>query len=409
MTQAKGFIILGLLELCACRVGRHVLAWSEDFAMKWNTWTSGVGRRVGMAAGAVVCTMLTLAAGASQAQDNKTVNVYNWAEYTAPDTLSGFEAATGITPRYDVYDSNDTLQAKLLTGKSGYDVVVPSTHYAARQLEGGLFQKLDKSKIPNWQHLDPAIMALVAEVDPGNQYLIPWGYGTNGLGYNVTRAREALGADADLGNWDMLFKPENAAKLQSCGIAILDEAAQVFPAVLHYLGKDPNSTNPDDYKEALAVLKSIRPYIRQFSSSGYIDELAAGDLCMVYGFSGDVMISRRRAQEAKRDYEIDYYIPKGGAPAWFDTMAIPKDAQNVDAAHAFINYIETPEVHAAITNHMFYPNANKTARQFVDKDVADNPMIYPDESVSKTLFVIKPQSLRMQRLLSQMWAELKRG
>ncbi|HLU14232.1 MAG TPA: extracellular solute-binding protein, partial [Burkholderiaceae bacterium] len=202
------------------------------------------------------------------AAQERVVNVYNWAEYTAPDTLSGFESTTGIKVRYDVYDSNDTLQAKLLTGKSGYDVVVPSTHYAARQIEGGLFQKLDKDKIPNWENLDPDIMALVAEVDPDNEYLVPWGYGTNGLGYNVTRVKEIMGEDAPLNSWDMLFKPENAEKLRSCGISVLDEAAQVFPAVLHYLGKDPNSSNPDDYKEALALLKTIRPYIRQFSSSG---------------------------------------------------------------------------------------------------------------------------------------------
>lgn len=352
----------------------------------------------------------TLVAAATSAwAQEKVVNVYNWAEYTAPDTVSGFEKATGIKVRYDVYDSNDTLQAKLLTGKSGYDVVVPSTHYAARQLQGGLFQKLDKSKIPNWEHLDPDIMAIVATVDPGNQYLVPWGYGTNGLGYNVTKVQEIMGNDVKLGSWDMLFKPENAEKLKSCGISVLDEAAQVFPAVLHYLGKDPNSSNPDDYKEALALLKTIRPYIRQFSSSGYIDELAAGDLCMVYGFSGDVMIAANRAREAGKSYTIDYYIPEGGAPAWFDTMAIPKDAVNVDAAHAFINYIETPEVHAAITNTMFYPNANKTARQHVVKEVADNPMIYPSPEVSKTLYVIKPQPLPVQRLQTRMWAELKSG
>ena len=349
------------------------------------------------------------AASVAVCAQDKVLNVYNWAEYTAPDTLPGFERATGIKLRYDVYDNNDTLQAKLLTGKSGYDVVVPSTHYAARQLEGGLFQKLDKSKIPNWQYLDPEIMALVATVDPGNQYLVPWGYGTNGLGYNLTKAKAALGADADLGSWDMLFKPENAAKLQGCGISILDEAAQVFPAALHYLGKDPNSSSPSDYKEALELLKKIRPYVRQFSSSGYIDELASGDLCMVYAYSGDVMIARRRAREAGRSYEIDYFIPKGGAPAWFDTMAIPKDAQNVDAAHAFINYIETPPVHAAITNHMYYPNANKEARKYVDPDVADNPMIYPPPEVSKTLFVIKPQPLAVQRLQTRLWAELKSG
>lgn len=350
--------------------------------------------------------VLAVAMSPAVAQD-KVVNVYNWAEYTAPDTIPGFEKETGIKVRYDVYDNNDTLQAKLLTGKSGYDVVVPSTHYASRQIEGGLYQKLDKSKIPNWKNLDPDVMALVATIDPGNQYVIPWGYGTNGLGYNVTKVRQIMGEGVDLANWDMLFKPENAAKLKECGISMLDEAAQVFPAVLKYLGKDPNSANTDDYKEALALLKQIRPYIRQFSSSGYIDELAVGDLCMVYGFSGDVMIARRRAQEARKPYEINYFIPKGGAPAWFDVMAIPKDALHPEEAHAFINYIETPQVHAAITNTMFYPNANKAAREFVVKDVADNPMIYPPADMSKTLYVIKAQPLNVQRLQTRMWAELK--
>lgn len=361
-------------------------------------------------AGALAGALLSVATALpAMAQDNKVVNVYNWAEYTAPDTISGFEAATGIKARYDVYDSNDTLQAKLLAGRAGYDVVVPSTHYAARQIQGGLYQKLDKSKIPNWQYLDPDLMALVATVDPGNEYLVPWGYGTNGLGFNVTKAREALGQDVDLADWSLLFDPEKAAKLQRCGISILDEAAQVFPAVLHYLGKDPNSSNPDDYQEAVEVLKKIRPYVRQFSSSGYIDELASGDLCMVYGFSGDVMISRHRAKTSGQPFEVDYFIPEGGAPAWFDTMAIPKEARNVDAAHAFINYIETPEVHAAITNHMFYPNANKAAREHVNPDVANNPMIYPGPEVSKTLYVIKPQPPRIQSLQTRLWNSLKSG
>ncbi|WP_459618034.1 polyamine ABC transporter substrate-binding protein [Bordetella sp. 2513F-2] len=359
--------------------------------------------------GAALAAALLATAGTPAAAQEKVVNVYNWAEYTAPDTIPGFEKETGIRVRYDVYDSNDTLQAKLLTGKSGYDVVVPSTHYASRQIEGGLFQKLDKSRIPNWKYLDPDIMALVATVDPGNEHAIPWGYGTNGLGFNVTRVRQILGEGVELGNWDMLFNPDNAAKLKECGISMLDEAAQVFPAALKYLGKDPNSSNPDDYKEALALLKKIRPYIRQFSSSGYIDELAGGDLCMVYGFSGDVMIARRRAQEARQPYEIDYFIPKGGAPAWFDLMVIPKDAPHPEEAHAFINYIETPQVHAAITNTMFYPNANKEARKYVNKDVAENPMIYPPPEVSKTLYVIKAQPLNVQRLQTRMWAELKSG
>lgn len=337
------------------------------------------------------------------------VNVYNWAEYTAPDTLSGFEKATDIKVRYDVYESNDTLQAKLLTGQSGYDIVVPSTNYAARQLQGGLFQKLDKSLIPNLQHLDPDIMALVAQTDPGNEYFVPWGYGTAGLGFNLTRVQELAGADAPVQQWDMLFNPEHAAKLQSCGISLLDEPAMVFPAVLHYLGKDPNTSKPADYREALAQLKKIRPYIRQFSSAGYIDELAVGDLCMVYGYSGDVFIAKRRAEESGKTYKIDYFIPQGGAPAWFDVMAIPKDARNVAEAHAFINYIETPEVHAAITNTVFFPNANKTARQFVVPEVAGNPMIYPPPEVAKTLFVVNAQPLDIQRLQTRLWAELKSG
>jgi len=337
------------------------------------------------------------------------VNVFNWAEYTAPDTLPGFEKATGIKVNYNVFDTNDALQATLLTGRSGYDVVVPSTHYAARQREGGLFQKLDKSQIPNLKNLDPDIMALVAQADPGNDYFVPWGMGTNGLGFNVTRAKEILGEGAELGNWDMLFDPENAKKFQSCGISILDEAAQVFPAVLHYLGRDPNSSKPQDYRDALDVLKKIRPYVRQFSSSGYIDELAVGDLCMVYGFSGDVYISKVRAEETKRSYAIDYFIPKGGAPVWFDVMAIPKDAKNVKEAHAFINYIETPEVHAGITNAVYFPNANKAAREFVDPKVANNPMIYPPSDVAKTLFLIQPQSMEIQRLQTRLWAELKSG
>lgn len=341
--------------------------------------------------------------------EENVVNVYNWAEYTAEDTLPGFERETGIDVRYDTYDTNDILQAKLLTGNSGYDVVVPSTHYAARQIEAGLLQKLDKRKIPNFKHLDPAIMSVVAQVDPGNHYLIPWGFGTNGLGYNVTKVKQVFGDEVDLGNWDMLFMPENAAKLKECGISILDEAAQVFPAVLHYIGKDPNSSNPKDYRDALAVLKKIRPYIRQFSSSGYIDELASGDLCMVYGFNGDVMISANRAKEAKKPFVIDYFIPKGGAPVWFDTMAIPKDAKHVDNALAFINYIETPQVHAAITNEMFYPNANKTARQYVKQEIAHNKMLYPEQEVADTLFVIKPQSLKILRLQTRLWAELKSG
>nr|WP_243480033.1 polyamine ABC transporter substrate-binding protein [Orrella daihaiensis] len=346
--------------------------------------------------------------GVANAQDNQ-LNIYNWAEYTAEDTIPGFERQTGIKVQYDTYDSNDTLQAKLLTGKSGYDIVVPSTHFAARQLEAGLFQKLDKSKIPNWANLDPAIMDLLKPVDPNNEYLVPWGYGTNALGINVTKAKEIMGADVKLNDWSLLFDPEKAKQFQSCGISVLDEAAQVFPAALHYIGKDPNSSNPDDYRQALEMLKKVRPYIRQFSSSGYIDELASGDLCLVYAYSGDVLIAADRAREAKRNYEIDFFLPDDGAPAWFDTMAVPADAPNPEAAFKFINYFNEPKVSADITNNMFYPNANKAARQFVVPGVANNPAVYPPPEVAKNLFVIQAQPLNIQRLQTRLWSELKSG
>lgn len=346
--------------------------------------------------------------GVANAQDNQ-LNIYNWAEYTAEDTIPGFERQTGIKVQYDTYDSNDTLQAKLLTGKSGYDIVVPSTHFAARQLEAGLFQKLDKSQIPNWANLDPAIMDLLKPVDPNNEYLVPWGYGTNALGINVTKAKEIMGADVKLNDWSLLFDPEKAKQFQSCGISVLDEAAQVFPAALHYIGKDPNSSNPDDYRAALEMLKKVRPYIRQFSSSGYIDELASGDLCLVYAYSGDVLIAADRAREAKRDYEIDFFLPDDGAPAWFDTMAVPADAPNPEAAFKFINYFNEPKVSADITNNMFYPNANKAAREFVVPSVANNAAVYPPPEVAKNLFVIQAQPLNIQRLQTRLWSELKSG
>ena len=348
-------------------------------------------------------------AGIASAQDSKTLNVYNWAEYTAEDTIPGFERETGIKIQYDTYDSNDTLQAKLLTGNSGYDIVVPTTNYAARQLSAGLFQKLDKSQIPNWKNLDPEIMALLETVDPGNQYLVPWGYGTNALGFNVTKAQEILGADVKLNDWSLLFDPEKVQQFEGCGVSSLDEAEAVFPAALHYLGKDPNSSDPADYEAALELLQSIRPYIRQFSSSGYIDELASGDLCLVYGYSGDVLIAADRAVQADRPYKIDFFLPDDGAPAWFDTMAVPADAPSPDAAFTFINYMSEPQVSADITNSMFYPNANKAARPLVVAEVANNPAIYPPPEVADKLFIIETQPLEILRLQTRMWSQLKSG
>jgi putrescine transport system substrate-binding protein len=345
---------------------------------------------------------------AASAKDTQ-LNVYNWSDYIAKDTIPTFEKQTGVKVKYDNYDSDDTLQAKLLTGNSGYDIVVPTSNYAGKQITAGIFAPLDKSKLPNLKYLDPDLMKLVAGADPGNQYTVPWAYGTTGLGYNVTKVQQILGKNVPLDNWDILFKPENISKLKACGVSVLDAPDQMFAAALHYIGKDPMSTNPADYRAALAMLKKIRPYITQFNSSGYINDLVGGDVCFAYGWSGDVVIAKHRAEEAKKAYKIEYYIPKGGAPVWFDVMAIPKDAKNKEAALEWINYIETPQVHAAITNEVYYPSANSEARKYVSKDVANDPAVYPPQDVIKTLFLLKPLPPEIQRLQTRLWTELKSG
>ncbi len=356
-------------------------------------------------AACMACAVPMLAASAKDAS----LNVYNWSDYIAPDTVPNFEKQTGIKVRYDVYDSDDVLQAKLLTGKSGYDIVVPTSNYAGKQIAADIYAPLDKSKLPNLKYLDPQLMALVAGADPGNQHVVPWAYGTTGLGYNVTKAQQVLGRAVPLDNWDVLFKPELISKLKSCGVSVLDAPDQMFAATLHYIGRDPNSTKPEDYRAALETLKKIRPYITQFNSSGYINDLVGGDICFAYGWSGDVVIAKHRAAEANKPYKVEYYIPKGGAPVWFDVMAIPKDAEHKDAALQWINYIETPQVHAAITNAVYYPSVNLEARKYVAKDVANDPAVYPSPDVVKTLFLLKPLPADIQRLETRLWTEFKTG
>lgn len=357
----------------------------------------------------VVCSLLMVLPSAGVLADSKVLNVYNWSDYVAKDTVPGFGKTTGIKIKYDVYDSNDTLQAKLLTGRSGYDVVTPSANYMGKQIAAGIYQKLDKSKIPNLANLDPVLMKQIQVADPGNEHGVPWAWGTIGLGYNVTKARALLGKDVPLDNWDVLFNPKHVSKLKSCGVSMLDSAADVFSAALHYLGKDPNSKNPADYQAAFEMLKKIRPSITRFSSSGYINELANGDVCLAYGWSGDINIAKRRAKEAKRSYQLAYYIPKGGAPIWFDIMAIPKDAKNVDAAYKWINYVEDPKVNAAITNEVFYPSANLAARKYVKPEIANDPSIYPPASVIKTLFLQTPLPANITRLETRLWTQFKSG
>jgi putrescine transport system substrate-binding protein len=369
-------------------------------------WEKGMKKQVigGLAAFALVVLPWATAA----AKDTQ-LNVYNWSDYIAPDTIPNFTKQTGIKVKYDNYDSDDTLQAKLLAGNSGYDIVVPTSNYAGKQIAAGIFTPLDRSKLPNLKYLDPQLMSLVAGADPGNQYAVPWAWGTTGLGYNVTKARKILGPNVPLDNWDILFKSENISKFKPCGVSVLDAPDQVFSAALHYIGKDPNSTNPADYQAALTMLKKIRPYITQFNSSGYINDLVGGDICFAYGWSGDVVIAKHRAIDAKKPYEIGYYIPKGGAPVWFDVMAIPKDAGNKETALEWINYIETPQVNAAITDAVYYPTANAAARKYVQPDIAKDPAVYPPASVVNTLFLLKPLPPQIQRLETRLWTEFKTG
>jgi putrescine transport system substrate-binding protein len=382
-----------------------VAAWRGRGRANRSASENGMKKQV---IGGLAALFLCAAPWAASAKDTQ-LNVYNWSDYIAKDTIPNFEKQTGVKVRYDNYDSDDTLQAKLLTGNSGYDIVVPTSNYAGKQIAAGIFTPLDKAKLPNLKYLDPQLMALVAGADPGNKYVVPWAWGTTGLGYNVTKVQQILGKNVALNDWDMLFKPENISKLKACGVSVLDAPDQVFAAALHYIGKDPMSTNPADYQAALAMMKKIRPYITQFNSSGYINDMVGGDICFAYGWSGDVVIAKHRALEAKKSYKIEYYIPKGGAPVWFDVMAIPKDAAHKDAALEWINYIETPQVHAAITNAVYYPSANAEAKKYVDPKIANDPAIYPPADVVKTLFLLKPLPPEIQRLQTRLWTEFKSG
>ncbi|HDR8859607.1 ABC transporter substrate-binding protein [Burkholderia territorii] len=347
--------------------------------------------------------------GAMHARAAGELNIYNWSDYIAPDTIPNFQKQTGLHVRYDNYDSDDTLQAKLLSGNSGYDIVVPTSNYMAKQIQANVYQPLDKTKLPNLAHLDPLLMKMVADADPGNRYGVPWAYGTDGIGYNVQAVKKALGDKAPVDSWALVFDPANMAKLKSCGVSFLDQAVDVFAATLQYMGKDPNSTNPADYRAAYEVLKKVRPYITQFNSSGYINDLANNDLCVSFGYSGDVGIAHRRAAEAKRPYEIRFANPKEGGLLWFDMMVIPKDAPNRDAALKWINYLQDPKVNAAITNAVFYPTANKAARQFVKPAIARDPSVYPADEVLSKMTLLKPMPPEIRRLQNRLWAQLKTG
>ena len=340
-----------------------------------------------------------LCAAAAHGADSKVLNIYNWSDYIAEDTIKNFEKETGIKVRYDTYDNNEILHAKLVAGKTGYDIVVPGSHFAKTQIEGGLLQKLDRSKLTNWGNLDKGLLEQLAKLDPGNAYLVDWLWGYVTVGINVNKVKVALGGTPMPENaWSLLFDPKYVSKLKSCGVSVLDSASEVLPAALMYIGKPAYSRNAADYAEAGKLLKNIRPYVTRFSSSGYIEEMASGATCLVMGFSGDINIARSRAAEAKANppVVIEALVPTSGATLFFDTMAIPKDAPNVANAHLFINYILRPEVHASLTNKVFYANPNAASLKFVKKEVAENKTIFLDAAATKTMVApdTLPQDLR---------------
>ncbi|MDA7087540.1 polyamine ABC transporter substrate-binding protein [Pseudomonas sp. SA3-5] len=346
-------------------------------------------------------------AGAAQAEE-KVLHVYNWSDYIAEDTLENFQKETGIKVVYDVFDSNETLEAKLLSGGSGYDVVVPSNQFLAKQIKAGVFQKLDKSKLPNWKHLNPDLMAALENADPGNQYAFPYLWGTTGIGYNPEKVKAALGIDK-IDSWDVLFKPENMEKLKSCGVSMLDAPDEVYAAALHYQGLNPNPTSIADVKKAEELLMKVRPYITYFHSSKYISDLANGNICVALGWSGDVFQAQARAEEAKNDVPVAYAIPKEGAASFFDMMAIPADAKNLDEAYAFLNYILTPEVIAPISDYVAYPNGNATATPLVAEEIRNNPGIYPTAEASKKLYTFSELNPKVQRAVTRSWTRVKSG
>jgi putrescine transport system substrate-binding protein len=337
------------------------------------------------------------AAAPAAAAEPKVLNVYNWSDYIAEDTLKNFEKETGIHVNYDNYDSNETLHGKLTAGHTGYDIVVPSAHFAKLQIQAGLFQKLDKSQLTNWGNLDPALLKLMDKVDPGNQYLVDWLWGFVTVGINVDQVKKALGATPMPENpWSLIFDPKYADKLKNCGINYLDSPSEVMPVALGYIGKPAYSTDPADYAAAGAMLKKVRKDVTRFSSSEYINDLAHGTLCVVMGYSGDINIARARALESKKGPTIQALVPKSGSTLFFDSMAIPADAPHPHNAHLFINYILRPEVHASLTNKVFYANPNKASLKFVKKDVAENPTIFltADEMSHMTVPDTVPQDIR---------------
>lgn len=336
------------------------------------------------------------------------LNIYNWSDYIGENTIADFEKETGIKVRYDTYDGNETLEAKLVVGNTGYDIVFPSSSFFARQIKSGLYQKLDKSKLENWKNLDPFVLKNQSAYDPGNEYAVPYMWGTNGFTYNVEMIKQHM-PDAPLDSLRMVFDPEVISKFKDCGVSFLDSPEDVFPLALAYMGKDPTSQNPDDITAAAEMVMKVRPYVKLFDSQQYLNSLPNGDICLAMTWSGDYAVAAARAEEAGLKVELAYTVPKEGSNIWFDAMLIPKDAPHVDNAHKFLNYMMRPEVIAACTNYTYYANGNLAAREFVNKDILDDTAIYPDEETQKRMFPSVVRDENLQRVITREWTRIKTG
>jgi putrescine transport system substrate-binding protein len=337
------------------------------------------------------------------------VRVYNWSDYIDEELLTKFETETGLKLIYDVFDSNEVLETKMLAGSSGYDVVVPSGTFLSRQISAGAFQKLDKSKLPNIGNVWDAINKRTAAYDPGNAYSINYMWGTTGIGYNVGKVKEALGDDAPVDSLALIFDPANMEKLKDCGVYFLDAPTEMIPAALKYIGEDPDSKDVDVIKKAEPVLSAVAPYVQKYNSSEYINALANGDICVAFGWSGDVLQARDRAAEAENGVEVEYSIPSEGALMWFDQMAIPADAPNPDGALKFINFILDAKNMAAASNYVYYANGNKASQPFLEEDVIGDPAIYPPAETVSNLYTLTAYDPKVQRVVTRMWTKIKTG
>ena len=337
------------------------------------------------------------------------VRVYNWSDYIDEELLAKFEAETGLELIYDVFDSNEVLETKMLAGGSGYDVVVPSGTFLQRQITAGAFQKLDMAKLPNHGNMWDVVESRTEQYDPGNAYSINYMWGTTGIGVNVGKVTELLGEDAPINSLDLVFNPENMEKLATCGVHFLDAPVEMIPMALKFLGEDPDSQDKDVIARAEEAFMPVRPYIQKFHSSEYINALANGDICVAIGWSGDILQARDRAAEADNGVEIAYHAAKEGAQMWFDQMAIPVDAPNPDGAHVFLNFIMDAHNMADASNYVYYANGNLASQEFLIEDVIEDPAIYPDAATLDNLFTTRPYPSKVQRVVTRLWTKIKSG